>query len=129
MLVTCTHGPVAFAVVGEGDTASEPVIALAVEHVDTGAVVSVRGDLEFGTASVLHSTLIDLTHQGCNPLVLDLSELEFIDSTGLSLLVQAHQRIASDGHTFVLRNPTIRVQRVLEISGLAELFTIEPAAS
>jgi anti-sigma B factor antagonist len=110
----------------EDDVAAEPVIALAVEHTDdSGAVVTVRGDLEFGTASALHSTLVDLTHQGSNPIILDLTELEFIDSTGLSLLVQAHQRITSEGRHFILRGPTDRVRRVLEISGLADLFAIE----
>jgi anti-sigma B factor antagonist len=103
----------------------EPAIALAVEHQDGGAVVTVDGDLEFGTAASLRTTLIDLSQRGCDPLVVDLGGLDFIDSTGLSLLVQAKQRIESQGHRFVLRNPTQRVRRVLEISGLAELFTIE----
>jgi anti-anti-sigma factor len=103
----------------------EPVIVVAVEHRGTGAVVTVGGDLEFGTAASLRGALIELAQQGCDPLVLDLAGLEFIDSTGLSLLVQAQQRIESQGHRFVLRNPAERVQRVLEISGLTELFTIE----
>jgi anti-sigma B factor antagonist len=103
----------------------EPTIALAVEHHDHGAVVTVAGDLEFGTAASLRSALIDLSQQGADPLVVDLAGLEFIDSTGLSLLVQAKQRLEAQGHRFVLRSPTARVRRVLEISGLAELFTIE----
>jgi anti-sigma B factor antagonist len=107
------------------DPAVEPTIALSVEHGEAGAVVTVGGDLEFGTAASLRSALIDLAHQGCDPLVVDLAALDFIDSTGLSLLVQAKQRIESQGHRFVLRHPTERVRRVLEISGLAELFTIE----
>jgi anti-sigma B factor antagonist len=111
--------------VASEDPAVEPTIALSVEHGEAGAVVTVGGDLEFGTAASLRSALIDLAHQGCDPLVVDLAGLDFIDSTGLSLLVQAKQRIESQGHRFVLRNPTERVRRVLEISGLAELFTIE----
>jgi anti-sigma B factor antagonist len=107
------------------DPVVEPTIALSVEHQDRGAVVTVGGDLEFGTAASLRSALIDLAQQGCDPLVVDLSALDFIDSTGLSLLVQAKQRIESQGHTFRLRRPTDRVRRVLEISGLAQLFTIE----
>jgi anti-sigma B factor antagonist len=103
----------------------DPLITISVEHQDRAVVVSVGGDLEFGTAASLRSTLIDVAQQGSDPLVLDLADLEFIDSTGLSLLVQAKQRIESQGHRFVLRNPTERVRRVIEISGLAELFTIE----
>ncbi len=103
----------------------EPSLSLTVDHDGAAAVVAVAGDLEFATAATLRTTLIDLAQRGCDPLVVDLSRLDFVDSTGLSLLVQAKQRIESQGHRFVLRNPTDRVQRVLEISGLSELFTIE----
>lgn len=108
-----------------GDPVLEPLISLTIEHQGPGATVIVGGDLEFGTAATLRTALIDLAQRGCSPLVVDLSQLDFIDSTGLSLLVQAKQRIESQGHQFVLRSPTDRVQRVLEISGLSELFTIE----
>jgi anti-sigma B factor antagonist len=95
---------------------------MAVEHDNGAAVVTVGGELEFGTAAALRHTLIDLAQKGCDPLVIDLEGLGFIDSSGLSLLVQAKQRIESQGHRFVLRNPSERVQRVFEISGLTELF-------
>ncbi len=98
---------------------------LAVEHQDTAAIVTIGGELEFGTAAALRSALVDVARQGCALVVVDLAGLQFIDSTGLSLLVQAQQRIESQGQRFVLRNPTDRVRRVLEISGLAQLFTIE----
>ena len=108
-----------------GDAVLEPAISISIEHEGAGAIVIVGGDLEFGTAAALRTTLIDLAQRGSNPLVVDLAQLDFIDSTGLSLLVQAKQRIESQGQEFVLRHPTDRVQRVLEISGLADLFTIE----
>jgi anti-sigma B factor antagonist len=101
---------------------------MAVEVVRDGqiAIVTVGGDLEFGTAAALRTTLIDLAHQAADPVVVDLAAIEFIDSTGLSLLVQAKQRFESQGRRFSLRRPPHRVMRVLETSGLAELFTIEP---
>ncbi len=110
------------------DAAAEPAIALAVEHDDRGAVVRVGGDLEFGTAASLRTALIDLAQQGCDPLIVDIAALDFIDSTGLSLLVQAKQRIEAQGQRFILRHPTERVRRVLEISGLADLFSIDEDA-
>jgi anti-anti-sigma factor len=101
-----------------------PTIVVDVERQGGGALVTVGGELEFGTAAALRTTLIDLAQQGADPVVVDLAALEFIDSTGLSLLVQAKQRFESQGRQFALRNPTHRVMRVLETSGLAELFTI-----
>lgn len=105
--------------------AFEANLEVSVHAADGDAMIRVRGDLEFGTAATLRIALVDAAQQGYNRLVVDIGELEFIDSTGLSLLVQAKQRIESEGHAFVLRHPTERVRRVLEISGLAPLFTIE----
>ena len=51
--------------------------------------------------------------------------VEFLDSTGISLLIQAKQRFDAQGTRFVLRHPPPRVTRVLEIAGVADMFTIE----
>jgi anti-sigma B factor antagonist len=105
---------------------SDGSAAIAVEvHHDAGsALVTVGGELEFGTAASLRTTLSDLAQDQSDPVVLDLTALQFIDSTGLSLLVQAKQRFSAQGRRFELRSPTPRVSRVIEISGLAELFEL-----
>jgi len=101
--------------------------AIAVEvHRDAGsALVTVGGELEFGTAASLRTTLSDLVQDEADPVVVDLTALQFIDSSGLSLLVQAKQRFAAQGRRFELRGPTPRVSRVIEISGLSELFELD----
>ncbi len=104
-------------------------IAVDVRHEAGTALVTIDGELEFGTAASLRSTLSDLAQQGNGPVVVDLAALRFIDSSGLSLLVQAKRRFESDGRTFELRRPSPRVVRVIETSGLAELFAIAPDPS
>ncbi len=106
-------------------TDESATIAVDVQHDAGAALVTIVGELEFGTAASLRTTLSDLAQQGCDPIVLDLAALSFIDSTGLSLLVQAKQRFTSQGRRFELRAPTLRVTRVIETSGLAELFALE----
>jgi anti-sigma B factor antagonist len=101
------------------------VIAVEVLHDAGAAVVTLGGDLEFGTAASLRTTLSELARQSCDPVVVDLAGVRFIDSTGLSLLVQAKQRFASQGRRFELRRPTRRVVRVIETSGLADLFALD----
>jgi len=88
-------------------------------------LVTVGGDLEFGTAAPLRTTLSDLAQRGHDRVVVDLAGLRFIDSTGLSLLVQAKQRFEAEGRRLELRRPTERVTRVFETSGLAELLSSE----
>jgi len=100
-------------------------LTLAIERGEGEAVVTVGGELEFGTAAPLRTALLDLAHEHGGRLVLDLEGVEFIDSTGISLLVQAKQRLEAQGSCFVLRRPAHRVMRVLEIAGLAALFEIE----
>jgi anti-anti-sigma factor len=50
----------------------------------------------------------------------------FLDSAGISLLIQAKKRLASGESDLVLRDPQPHIRRVLEISGVTELFRIEP---
>jgi anti-sigma B factor antagonist len=101
------------------------VIAVDVQRDAGAAVVTVGGELEFGTAASLRTTLSDLAQEGSDPVVVDLAALRFIDSTGLSLLVQAKQRFAAQGRRFELRGPTPGVSRVIQISGLSELFELD----
>ena len=110
---------------GRVSTDESAAIAVEVQHDAGAALVTLDGELEFGTAAALRTTLSDLARQGCDPVVVDLAALRFIDSTGLSLLVQAKQRFAAQGRRFELRRPTHGVTRVIETSGLAELFALE----
>ena len=73
----------------------------------------------------MREALLGLSQEGADPVVVDLADVHFIDSSGVSLLVQAKQRIESQGGRFVLRRPAHRVKRVLEVSGLAEMFAID----
>lgn len=107
-------------------TAEQEVgLSLSVERNGEEAVVLVGGELEFGTAAPLRTVLLDVAHDGADRLVVDLEAVEFIDSTGISLLVQAKQRLEAQGAQLVLRRPAHRVVRVLEIAGLRDLFDIE----
>jgi anti-sigma B factor antagonist len=106
-------------------TDESATIAVEVQHDGGAALVTIGGELEFGTAASLRTTLSDLAQEGSDPVVVDLAALRFIDSTGLSLLVQAKKRFEAQGRRFELRRPTHRVIRVIETSGLAELFALE----
>lgn len=57
-------------------------------------------------------------------VIVDLSELEFIDSTGIGVLVKAHQTTRGQGRRFAVVNGTGQVARMLELTGLAEQLTV-----
>jgi anti-sigma B factor antagonist len=106
---------------------AEPALWLEMsDHADdNAAVVTIGGELEYGTAGALRSALLELSRRDPDVLVLDMSGVDFLDSTGISLLIQAKQRFDAQGARVVLRNPPDRITRVLEVAGVADLFTIE----
>lgn len=86
-------------------------------------MIGVRGELDLSTASDLERPLEDAISSGDASVLIDLSECEFIDSTGIALIVRAWQRLdrTADGDgdgRVVICSYNDQVRRVLEITGL-----------
>jgi len=107
------------------DAEPEVELTLTITTDESAAVVTLAGELEYSTAGNLRSTLLELAHGDASAVVLDMADVVFLDSTGISLLIQAKQRFDERGTTVKLRHPSPRVSRVLEIAGVADLFDIE----
>jgi anti-sigma B factor antagonist len=109
--------------------AVEPFLGVTVSPgtgVDVGSfIVVIDGEIEFATAPKLRATLVDLAQADGAAVVLDLRDVSFLDSAGISLLIQAKKRLANGGGTLALRAPRPNVRRVLEMSGVDELFVIQ----
>jgi anti-anti-sigma factor len=82
--------------------------------------IYVCGELDLSTAPTLETALEEALDSGEGSVLIDLSQCEFIDSTGIALIVRAWQRLASgeNGRTLVLCTENDQVRRVLEITGL-----------
>jgi anti-sigma B factor antagonist len=91
-------------------------------EVDGGVrVISIRGELDLSTAPDLEPALEEAVASGDALVLVDLSECEFIDSTGIALIVRAWQRLdckAEGAGRLVLCSGNDQVRRVLEITGL-----------
>ena len=85
------------------------------------AVVVVSGELDMSTAPELSRSLVTILDGHPRALTLDLAGVEFIDSTGLTLLVRTSNSLQEHDGALVLTSPTPPVRRVLEIVGLATL--------
>jgi anti-anti-sigma factor len=100
-----------------------PFEATAAQLDDGVRVVAVRGELDLSTAPDLEGPLEDAVSSGSASVLIDLSECEFIDSTGIALIVRAWQRLdqAANGDgsgRVVICSDNEQVRRVLEITGL-----------
>jgi anti-sigma B factor antagonist len=92
------------------------------------AVVSVTGEVDLATAPELGAAL-DRVGQGSERQVhLDLERVTFLDSSGISVLVETQRRLASGGGRLVLHRATGPIVRVLEISGLGSFFELSEHA-
>lgn len=95
----------------------------AADKLDGVHVISVRGELDLSTAPELEPPLEEAIATGDAAVLIDLSECEFIDSTGIALIVRAWQRLdrSADGEgsgKVVICSNNDQVRRVLEITGL-----------
>jgi anti-sigma B factor antagonist len=92
-----------------------------------GRVVSLAlsGELDLGSAPELDRELREIARTRPERLILDLSGLTFMDSTGLASIVEAKRLADADGHKLVLRRPTSQVQRLFELTGLTDRFTFD----
>ncbi len=66
--------------------------------------------------------------QGAKIFIVDLSEVDFVDSTALAELVRAMKQLRQDGGNLILRRPSNAVRIILELTKLDLAFTIEAAA-
>ena len=94
-------------------------------HDGTDAVViRVTGELDLASSPALENELGQGAASGAALVIVDLRGLEFMDSTGLSVLVRAHQRATESGQRFaVVRGPQ-QVQRLLSLTGVADRLTL-----
>ena len=86
------------------------------------AVVAVTGELDMSTAPELSRSLAGVLDQHPQRLTLELGGLQFIDSTGLTLLVRTSKQLKAHEGALELAHPTPPVRRVLEIVGLDGLL-------
>ncbi len=81
-------------------------------------VLPITGDLDAAGAAAAHKRLLELSLRPGDQLALDLSELDFMDSTGIRLILQAREYARRHGAGFVVVRGPEAVMRVLELVGL-----------
>jgi anti-sigma B factor antagonist len=104
-----------------GDLRRDPVAG--VQQADGVAVVQLAGELDLYNAEAVRTALLEAAASDPDRLVVDLGDVEFIDSTALGVLIEARSRLANR-RAFLLAAPGLETRRALEISGLDRHFSI-----
>lgn len=96
---------------------------LTVQHMGTGAVsIRLRGALDLAYAYRFDDELRHAERDASSLLVLDLRELDFVDSAGMSRILAARRRARRSGRRMVLVRGSRAVQRFLQLAALTEHF-------
>lgn len=88
------------------------------------AVLAVQGEVDVYTAPQFREQLIQLVDQGQRKIVVDLEGVEFLDSSGLGVLVGGLKRVRTHDGDLTLVCPQRRLLKLLEITGLTTVFSI-----
>ncbi len=98
-------------------------IRVATEH--GRRVVQVWGDVDLYTAPRLERQLEELVEDGVNEIVLDASEVTFMDVTGVAALARTLNRLPAREGCILVRSPSRSIQKMLEITGLDQFLLYE----
>ena len=117
---------------GQSDVSAEgaeapfdDVITLSTSTDEDGVVtVTVVGEVDTFTAPVLRSTLDSQLEQQPRELVIDLSGVQFLETTGLHVLLRARGLLGREDRALAVVCPFGPVRRLLELSGTSELFVL-----
>ena len=85
-------------------------------------VLSVGGELDVVGAPDLRQAVVKEVADGCRGLILDISELDFVDSFGMGAIVGALKRLRQRGGELALVCPSRRIRRVFEICDLDRII-------
>lgn len=84
-----------------------------------------RGDIDLATAPELATCLNGLIGAGVKVVVIDAAAVDFLDSSGIRVLVQASKEIEASEGRIIIDNPSPPVVRILSITGLTERYKRE----
>ncbi len=87
-------------------------------------VLAVKGEIDVYSAPRLRERLVELVSEGHRQIVVDLEGVDFLDSTGLGVLVGGLKRLRTNGGDLALVCTQPRILKVFEITGLTTVFSI-----
>jgi anti-sigma B factor antagonist len=105
-------------------TSRPPAFAAVPAPLGAAHGVIVRGEVDIGTAPELTAALEAEMRVGTGPFVIDLCDVSFLDSSGVSVLVRARAVLGRDDRALVVVCPPGPARRVFEVAGIADLLEL-----
>lgn len=103
-------------------------LTLTTREVDGKTIISVGGEIDVYTAPKLRDKITELVAAGVYDIVVDMGAVEFLDSTGLGVLVGGLKKVRAHDGTLQLVCSQDRLLKIFRITGLAKVFVIHESA-
>jgi anti-sigma B factor antagonist len=103
-------------------------LTLTTREADGKTIVAVGGEIDVYTAPKLRDKITELVGQGSYHLVVDMQQVEFLDSTGLGVLVGGLKKVRAHSGSLQLVCNQDRLLKIFRITGLAKVFVIHETA-
>jgi anti-sigma B factor antagonist len=91
---------------------------------DGASVIALRGEIDVYTAPLLRQKLVDLVDEGALNIVVDMEKVDFLDSTGLGVLVEGLKRVKTRGGNLTLVITQDKILKIFDITGLNKAFPV-----
>lgn len=88
-------------------------------------IAAISGRVDTVTSSDLEAAVSQIWNQPATTLVFDCSQMEYISSSGLRVVLKAHKQVAAAGGKFIIRNLNAEVRSVMDLTGFTRILTIE----
>jgi anti-sigma B factor antagonist len=103
-------------------------LTLSTRQVDGTTIVAVGGEIDVYTAPKLRDKITELVAEGVYTIVIDMESVEFLDSTGLGVLVGGLKKVRAHDGSLELICTQDRLLKIFRITGLAKVFVIHDSA-
>ncbi len=100
----------------------EKILRVSVRQNDGAAVLDLSGEVDSFSATDLHQTIVELLESGHSRILVDLSNVAYIDSFGLGTLVGGLRRARENDGDLAIVGASPRVRKVLRVTGLSEIL-------
>jgi len=100
------------------------ILSLETFHGEGSVRIALEGELDYSSALILDDELRRAERCVHPVLVLDLSQLRFMDSTGLGIIVSAYRRMRRGGRQLIVACPTVAVRRIFQLTGMLERLDV-----
>jgi len=106
------------------DESGGVVLRTQVKVVGGVPVIELKGEIDLSTSPAFKETVYEIIESGKRDIIIDLDGLEFMDSTGLGVLVAALKKTSMEGGSIRLICSKRNILKVFTITGLDKVFTI-----